>query len=42
MEKSKLPTVETQMTIRKSVATVFQAFIDPAVTTKFWFTKSSG
>lgn len=34
--------VETQMLIRKSVATVFQAFMDPAVTTKFWFTRSSG
>ncbi|RQP18894.1 MAG: polyketide cyclase [Parapedobacter sp.] len=30
------------MMIRKPVATVFQAFIDPAVTTRFWFTKSSG
>ncbi|MGK6352277.1 SRPBCC family protein [Parapedobacter sp. DT-150] len=38
----KTPTVETQMMIRKPVATVFEAFIDPAVTTKFWFTKSSG
>lgn len=34
--------VETQMMIRKPVAEVFRAFIDPAVTTKFWFTKSSG
>ena len=34
--------VETQMLIRKPVATVFQAFIDPAITTKFWFTQSSG
>lgn len=34
--------VEAQMLIRKPVATVFQAFIDPAITTKFWFTKSSG
>jgi uncharacterized protein YndB with AHSA1/START domain len=34
--------VETQMMIRKPVAIVFQAFIDPLVTTKFWFTKSSG
>lgn len=41
MTKS-IPTVETQMLIRKPVATVFQAFIDPAITTKFWFTKSSG
>jgi uncharacterized protein YndB with AHSA1/START domain len=30
------------MLIRKPVAEVFQAFIDPAVTTQFWFTKSSG
>lgn len=34
--------VEAQMMIRKPVAEVFRAFIDPAVTTKFWFTKSSG
>ncbi|MGH8758220.1 MAG: SRPBCC family protein [Burkholderiales bacterium] len=30
------------MLIRKPVAVVFGAFIDPAVTTKFWFTRSSG
>lgn len=42
MEKSKLPTVECQMMIRKPASEVFQAFIDPAITTKFWFTKSSG
>ena len=42
MEKSKLPTVETQMLIRKPISIVFQSFIDPAITTKFWFTKSSG
>jgi len=34
--------VETQMLIRKPVSLVFQAFIDPAITTNFWFTKSSG
>lgn len=33
---------ETQMQIRKPAAEVFNAFIDPAVTTNFWFTKSSG
>ena len=42
MEKSKLPTVETQMLIRNPISIVFQSFIDPAITTKFWFTKSSG
>jgi uncharacterized protein YndB with AHSA1/START domain len=28
--------------IRKPVAKVFEAFINPEITTKFWFTKSSG
>ena len=39
---SNTPIVETQMLIRKPVSQVFQAFIDPAITTNFWFTKSSG
>jgi uncharacterized protein YndB with AHSA1/START domain len=30
------------MLIRKPVAEVFEAFIDPAITTRFWFTKSTG
>lgn len=42
MTAIKIPTVETQMLIRKPVATVFEAFIDPKITTNFWFTKSSG
>ena len=33
---------KTEMLIRKPVAEVFEAFVDPAITTKFWFTKSSG
>ena len=37
-----MPIVEAQMLIRKPVAQVFQAFIDPEITTNFWFTKSSG
>ncbi|WP_367388134.1 SRPBCC family protein [Lewinella sp. LCG006] len=37
-----IPTVETQMLVRRPVQLVFQAFIDPTVTTHFWFTKSSG
>lgn len=36
------PVAKAEMLIRKPVAEVFQAFIDPAITTKFWFTKSSG
>jgi len=34
--------VEAQMLIRKPVEDVFNAFIDPEVTTNFWFTKSTG
>lgn len=39
---TKTPTVEAQMLIRRPANEVFQAFIDPAITTNFWFTKSSG
>lgn len=34
--------VEVQMRIRKPVEQVFQAFIDPEFTTRFWFTHASG
>jgi uncharacterized protein YndB with AHSA1/START domain len=30
------------MLIRRPAAEVFAAFVDPSITTKFWFTKSSG
>jgi uncharacterized protein YndB with AHSA1/START domain len=30
------------MLIRRPPAEVFQALVDPAITTRFWFTKSSG
>ena len=33
---------KAELLIRKPVAQVFEAFIDPAITTQFWFTKSSG
>ncbi len=36
------PIATAQMLIRKPVDEVFEAFVDPAITTKFWFTKSSG
>jgi uncharacterized protein YndB with AHSA1/START domain len=38
----KLPFAKTGMLVRRPVAEVFAAFIDPEVTTQFWFTKSSG
>ena len=40
--KQKSPTGETAMLIRRPVAEVFEAFINPDITTKFWFTKSTG
>lgn len=33
---------EASMLIRKPVDTVYEAFVNPEVTTKIWFTKSSG
>jgi uncharacterized protein YndB with AHSA1/START domain len=36
------PKAETAMLIRKPVAEVFEAFVDPEVTSKFWFTHGSG
>lgn len=33
---------KVEMLIRKPIQEVFNAFIDPEVTTKFWFTHSSG
>lgn len=36
------PVVRAQMLIRRPVEEVFEAFVDPAVTTRFWFTRSSG
>lgn len=42
MDEDDVTVVEAQMLIRKPAETVFQAFIDPAITTNFWFTKASG
>ena len=33
---------KTEMLIRRPVVEVFEAFVDPNITAKFWFTKSSG
>ncbi len=33
---------KSEMLIRKPAAEVFEAFIDPAITKHFWFTKGSG
>jgi uncharacterized protein YndB with AHSA1/START domain len=37
-----VPVAKTGMLIRKPAAEVFEAFVNPEVTTKFWFTKGSG
>ena len=42
MRIEEVPVAKAEMLIRRPVAEVFEAFIDPAITTKFWFTKSSG
>ena len=34
--------IETQMLIRKSINIVFNAFVDPLITQKFWFSSSTG
>jgi uncharacterized protein YndB with AHSA1/START domain len=36
------PVAKTAMLIRRPVAEVFEAFVDPEITTRFWFTKSTG
>jgi len=33
---------KAEMLIRKPVAEVFEAFVNPAITSKFWFSKGSG
>jgi uncharacterized protein YndB with AHSA1/START domain len=42
MEIRTAPISKAQMLVRRPVEEVFGAFIDPAVTTRFWFSKSSG
>lgn len=34
--------MKTGMLIRKPVSAVFEAFVNPTITAKFWFTKGSG
>jgi uncharacterized protein YndB with AHSA1/START domain len=39
---SQEPVAKAQMLIRKPVAQVFEALVDPSITSRFWFSKSSG
>jgi uncharacterized protein YndB with AHSA1/START domain len=41
MEITRIPVAKAEMLIRRPIAEVFEAFINPAVTSKFWFTKGS-
>ncbi len=36
------PAAKAEMLVRRPVTEVFAAFVDPAITSKFWFTKGSG
>lgn len=42
LKLNQVPITKTGMLIRKPVADVFEAFVNPGITTNFWFTKSSG
>lgn len=36
------PVARTEMLIRRPVSEVFEAFVDPGITSRFWFTRGSG
>jgi uncharacterized protein YndB with AHSA1/START domain len=42
LELTRAPSVEVAMLIRRPPRAVFEALVDPGITTRFWFTKSSG
>jgi uncharacterized protein YndB with AHSA1/START domain len=42
LQLTQMPVAQAEMLIRRPVAEVFEAFINPTMTTKFWFTRSSG
>ena len=42
LQLTEVPTAKSEMLIRKPVAEVFEAFVNPEITTRFWFTKSTG
>ncbi|HVN30492.1 MAG TPA: SRPBCC family protein [Thermoanaerobaculaceae bacterium] len=41
MSLQNAPQARAEMLIRKPVATVFEAFVDPSITSRFWFTRGS-
>lgn len=42
LQLTTMPSVKVGLGIRRPPNEVFQALVDPAITTRFWFTKSSG
>jgi uncharacterized protein YndB with AHSA1/START domain len=42
MNEKNHPIVKVQMMIRKPIDVVFEAMVNPDITSRFWFTKSSG
>jgi uncharacterized protein YndB with AHSA1/START domain len=42
LQLTQAPVSKTGMLIRRPAAEVFEAFVNPEITTKFWFTHSSG
>jgi uncharacterized protein YndB with AHSA1/START domain len=42
LEIRKPPVARAEMLIRRPVAEVFEAFVDPEITANFWFTRSGG
>jgi uncharacterized protein YndB with AHSA1/START domain len=41
LQLTRMPVAKAEMLIRKPVAEVLEAFVDPEITRRFWFTKSS-
>lgn len=42
LQLTQMPVAKAAMLIRRPAAEVFEAFIDPAITSKFWFSEGSG
>jgi uncharacterized protein YndB with AHSA1/START domain len=42
LQLTRTPMAKTGMLIRRPAAEVFEAILDPDITTQFWFTRSSG
>jgi uncharacterized protein YndB with AHSA1/START domain len=42
LQLTRIPPVKVGMRVRRPPGDVFRALVDPAITTRFWFTQSSG